>query len=591
MDAVSSFNNQWKEREVKVYSQKAEVHVKEMKEVTSMPKIDPLSRKVAEIVTRRELEMLGIPIVESSSKKPLITQRSSRIIKPGIKQISADFTAKDVVRDEIQGKDHQVNPIRKEEINTITHQRQKHKTKNFSDIPTDQSENTHSQEPYKKIILNDLAPQIEKPKAPKTPKITICPTDLGKIIETVEKIQENRKIHEEMLNNVEHLKAFREELHRDYPELGLDNSVVGSSFHTNELNELEEACKDMTPDQMDMKSPQSKESEDQKFNMFPINQMTQENLETEDEKKIDFLQELKKINMEELSNMSECGSSSCIEKPSDKKDTINLEINVPVLTENIPSDHTKQTSEQRESATLSIKSKAIRTPTYSGSKFQSIYSHEAPSKEFASLYSSYYKSSFLHLPQELIPSTVPRCHINLATCKSSPIFQSVRVGRHSRIKCDNGIALADSLRRELLKPPKALPDKEPKNFYEKNLVWLNKKDEKTKKIRESLTEREIKDCTFEPFVSKNPVRKAQKSMDYKPVTGKSKSSLDLKDMEMKSHTRMLTELTPRGLDNITIYSALSPTGSKVGFSEGCAVGRLLEKSKPMVNYRSVNFLN
>lgn len=573
MEALESFNNQWKQRESKVYSHKAEAHAKEMKELTTIPKIDPLSRKVADLVTQRELEMLGIQTTEISHKKTLSSQISPRNFKLAKKKISADFRSKDLSPIESSSKDPS---------------KPKDKAKFSSDPQIDQEDHIKIKAPLTKIVLNDLiAHENGRAQKIQTPKIKISPNDLGKITEHVEKIQENKKKHEDMLDNVEHLKAFKEELHRDYPELGLDNSVVESSFHTNELNELEEACKDDTPENKNTKNPQSKTPEDKAQNL----QNDKNLIANEEEKKNNSLQETRKKDIDKFSNLFDCGTPFHEKNTEKKISRLSLDLNTPTLTENQNYEHSKKMSSPKDTITFSGISKTERSPTNYGSKFQWNSSiTEAPSKEFASLFNSYYKASFLHSPQELVSCNVPRCHINLANCKSSPIYHNVRVGKESKVKCNDGLAQVDSLRRLLLKPLDGDSDKKPKNFYEKNLAWVNNKNEKTRKFRESMTEREFQDCTFDPFVSKYGEKKPRKSMDLRANTWKSKSSFDT-DIEVKSHKRVATEMTPRGSDNLIIYSALSPAESKVGFSEGCAVERLRERAKPMVNYRSINFLN
>ncbi|OMJ75064.1 hypothetical protein SteCoe_25873 [Stentor coeruleus] len=571
MDNAASFSNQWKHRENKLFSQKAEVHINEMKKVTSVPKIDPLSRKVAELVTRRELEMLGIPITESINKKDLTTPRSPRIAKPGTKLPSADFGSKDL------------SPI---DSPTKNPQKPHHRSQVSSELIID----TSKPEPHKKIILSELLNQNPGPQG----LSIINPTGQTDIVinqDFIEKPQENQLKQEDVINNAEHMKAFREELHKDYPELGLDNSAVGSSFHTNELNELEEACKQMTPENIE-KTPKSKNDEG-KFEMPIVREVTQEITET-DEKKMDLLQDQKKNNMDKPSNQLEHGNFEGNDKVLDKKTPmLNLDLSPQVEDKPQGLTHGKKISEVKDTGTVSCKSKTDRSLLHTGSKFQSTYSlHEGPSKDFANMQNSYYKASFLHSPQEPVPCTVPRCHINLSTCKSSPLYQNIRVGKESKVKCDNGIALVDSLRRLFLKPPETVvPESQPKDFYEKNLAWIDKKNKKTEVIRDCLTEREVQDCTFDPFIAKHPERKALKSMDLRSVHSKSKSSFDIRDLEVsKTHSRAPTEVNSRILENIILYSALSPADTKVGYYEGCAVDRLLEKSKPMVNYKSINFL-
>jgi hypothetical protein len=570
MDAIASISNQWKVRENKMFSHRAEAHANEMKEVSSVPKIDPLSRKVAEIVTKRELEMLGIAVQAPAAKKPLISSANILNSKPDLDPLSRGFISKDISPIESPTKDpgsytkptncrHTPEPI-------------------FS---------PSKQEPQTKVILKDLKSPLEEGKM-QASDIEIPAKNLTKADFPSEPGQDIKKTHEDMLNNVEHMKAFREELHRDYPELGLDNSVGESSFHTNELNELEEACKNLNLD-IDLKTP--KAHEERKNEMLTVKEVTIEASDVDD-KRADFAQDLKKSDIDQLSNVSAYEKKTCVEiKPDKKTPGVGLETNSRTENKSRSCKKTRKSHDIKDVINSSARGKYDRSAN-SGSKFQSVMSvQEAPSKDFLNLQNSYFKASFLHSPQEPVSVTVPRCHVNLTACKSSPIYQNVRVPKDSRVKCDNGIALVDSLRRLFLQPAETVKQNKPKGFYEKNVAWANRKNEKTQRIRESVTEREVQNCTFDPFTSRQSHRKTQKSMDYRMLASKSKSSLDIKDLELKSHTRTFTEIPSFALDNLIVYSALSPADTKVGFNEGCAIERLLEKSKPMVNYRSINFLN
>lgn len=570
MDAIASISNQWKVRENKMFSHRAEAHVNEMKEVSSVPKIDPLSRKVAEIVTKRELEMLGITVQAPVTKKPFMASNNILNSKPDHEPLSRGFISKDISPIESPTKD----PASYTKTNKSRH-------------TPDPIFSTSKQEPQTKVILKDLKPPIEESKI-QAPNIEIPAKNLTKATVSSEPTQDIKKTHEDMLNNVEHMKAFREELHRDYPELGLDNSVGGSSFHTNELNELEEACKNLNLD-IDLKTP--KACEEPKNEMLTVKEVTIEASDIDD-KRPDFAQDIKKSDSDKLSNISGYEKTPCIEiKPEKKSPGSGPETNSRAENKSRSCKKSRKSNNFKDMANSSARGKHERSAN-SGSKFQSVMSvQEAPSKDFLNLQNSYFKASFLHSPQEPVSVTVPRCHVNLAACKSSPLYQNVRVAKDSRVKCDNGIALVDSLRRLFLQPTETIPQNKPKGFYEKNIAWENKKNEKTQRIRESVTEREIQNCTFDPFTSRQSHRKTQKSMDYRMLVSKSRSSLDIKDPELKSHTRTFTEIPSFALENLIVYSALSPADTKVGFNEGCAIERLLEKSKPMVNYRSINFLN
>ncbi|OMJ65306.1 hypothetical protein SteCoe_38521 [Stentor coeruleus] len=566
MENAASFSNQWKDRENKLFSQKAEGHINEMKKVTPVPKIDPLSRKVAELVTRRELEMFGIPISESSNKKNLSTLKSPHITKPNIKNSSVDFVNKNL------------SPI---DSPTKNPQKPNHHSQISSELIID----TSKSEPQKKIILSELLNQnpASQPSSIINP---INQTDLVITEDCIEKPQENNLKQEDILNNAEHMKPFREEINKESIELGLDNPELIS--HTNENNKREETYKQTTSENVE--NTLDSKNDERKLEMPIVREVTLEITET-DEKRMDLLQDPKKT--DKVSNIPEHGCSENNDKVLDKKiPPLNLDLNPQGEDKSQGLIHKKKTSEIKEIGTISCKSKTDRSLLQTGSKFQSTYSlHEAPSKDFANMQNSYYKASFLHSPQEPVPCSIPRCHINLSTFKSSPLYQNIRVSKESKVKCDNGIALVDSLRRLFLKPPEIVPESQPKTFYEKNLAWIDKKNKKTEIIRDCLTEREAQDCTFDPFIAKNPERKAMKSMDLKSVHNKSKSSFDIRDLDIsKTHSRAPTEVNSKILENIIVYSALSPADTKVGYYEGCALEKLLEKSKPMVNYKSINFL-
>ena len=83
MDANSAMSQQWKQRGGKIFLQKAEVYAKETKNNTGMPKIDPLSRKVADLVTRREMEILGLLTAPVPKKKSITQGNSPDKVVPG----------------------------------------------------------------------------------------------------------------------------------------------------------------------------------------------------------------------------------------------------------------------------------------------------------------------------------------------------------------------------------------------------------------------------------------------------------------------------------------------------------------------------
>ena len=193
--------------------------------------------------------------------------------------------------------------------------------------------------------------------------------------------------------------------------------------------------------------------------------------------------------------------------------------------------------------------------------------------------SSYIKSSFLHSPQEKVPKTVPRCHINLSNFAASPIYYNVKTDRECRVKCKNGIGLVDTLRRQLLENP-VENITEPQDFYSKNIKWLKARNDKLNECKNSNKNKDLEGCTFDPYFQKHELqRKKQKddNFTYKPKTfeGKMKGT---------------QEFSPRIPQNIMMYTQLSPSVNNIRYDEGFHIEKFEQIAKPMVPYRSINFL-
>lgn len=532
MDPGSALSQQWKERESKLFSQKAETHAKEMKTLTGTPKIDPLSKKIADILTKRELESLGIrqtePIVKkpthvlptpqknSVSSKPLVLKAETAEPKAHSRKATPEMTIPQisVIPTEEEKKKSQENPLVNEEIYVAT--------PGLSPNPGEKED-------------------AEEGKPPKAEKVV---TE----------------------DNVENIDKFKEELQREYPELGLNNSIEGSSFHTNELNELEEACKEL-----------SSEIHDTKNSQVIITEELMQDLAV-NEKNQDYLDLEKKKNIEEISNKSECGDSQ-----GKKKFEENYEENYlkstekeQITTEELLNFKVKS---ERKKILKNESSPSLLVPDPAGgfSKYYSL--QEAQTKDLSGIQQSFVKARFLHSPQEAIPRTIPRCHINLMHCKSSPIYFSVRAPLDSRIKCENGVGLVHSLRRLLLKNL-VEEDEKSENFYEKNLNWLKVRDEKLEEIRKSLKNKDLENCTFDPYFEKH---ESQKRLEKSGIFEYQAVNIEAKPKSPRS-------FTPKISENIQKYSSLSPADNLIRYDIGFPIEKFLKKAKPMVPYHRINFL-
>ena len=492
--------------------------------MTGCPSINPLSRKVAELVTRREMESLGMLPRESSPK----------VLRPP--------HTRHAFSNEPEPRKHNTHKSSLKEIPKLDEN---------SSISKKNASNTGSE---LSAAMNSL------PTAPETatrlhPDLHIIISD-QELSETQKSEIERKNSCEELIEHAENIKAFQDELHREYPELGLNNSIEGSSFHTNELNELEEACNGMSSD----KAPAAETLH------------VQENNNNNKDKDI-----------EKLSICSVYGESVAEEKKFSRL-VENVETQKIFQThgsvELAGTSHEKfmeNTEASRSIAGMISKSKLEGSITKS--KFNSQSLIEFPSKDFSNMQNSFMRASFLHSQQEVVPRSVPRCHINLLNCVSSPLFYSVKVNPDSKVKCENGLGQADSLRKFLLDQKDPEAPRARKDFYSKNLDWLQKKDSRVDRLRENKKQKEALNYTFDPFYQKHQSNKhCRSSFDFQP------------SILSQQLTPRAQEFVPKIPENTLQYNSLTPATSRIGFHAGCSINQLLEKAKPMVSYRSVNLL-
>jgi hypothetical protein len=200
---------QEKSRKEKLYNSKLSRHMKKLKEHSSVPQINPLSRKVAELVTLKELQSLGIEAYEPPSKKTYYNLSTFAAALNSRRKQSEDLTS-------------QITP------------------KNTS----------------QKVTIPGLSPIVQVETEAKdslflesTEKILEIPQNFEKNTENYLETLKNEsnvgeKSLETSLKQLESINHFKQELQKDYPELPLHSGEV-SSFNTMELKELDEATKDL----------------------------------------------------------------------------------------------------------------------------------------------------------------------------------------------------------------------------------------------------------------------------------------------------------------------------------------------------------
>lgn len=548
MDMPSAMSQQWKDRDNKVFSQKAEVKAKEKKELTGTPKIDPLSRKIAEIVTQQELAALGIEPKESAPKKPTFSIPKSTPSRESPQKPSPHSNNQNIPKQ---------SPKRQRESPT-----------KLQDKLIDEPEPNPGP-----IILDPSKPEDQQksnllPQGHNEIPHLIVTKDPESTKENKDNI--NKSEHEEMLNNVEHLQAFQEELQREYPELGLNNSVEGSSFRTDELDELEEACKDL--------DSQHKHAENPLVNAEKKEETTAGNIEKKEEGK-EGNKDVGKKEQDMLSNNTDYGglpdNIEVVTKEQVEKQRTGSEKNNADREKSLKNDKKELVGKNMRDPNRS------KTEGNSPSKGQNRQSsRERVANEFKNLQAASAKAQFLHLHEEKILKNTPRCHINLTNCKTSPIYFSIRVPSDSKVKVESGIGSAGSLRRILLR--QFLDEgQDSKDFYTKSAEWLQNRNNKIQEIRDQNKDKDLEECTFDPYFEKHEnIKKNTYSFEYKATV----SPL------IQNSEKSLVAYKPRISENIIKYEALSPTDYLVRYSEGVNLDRIMQVGKPMVSYRSINLL-
>ncbi|OMJ94960.1 hypothetical protein SteCoe_1822 [Stentor coeruleus] len=566
MDTTSAMSQQWKDRDSKVFSQKAEVKAKEMKEFTGSPRIDPLSRKIAEIVTQQEIAALGITTKEPTPKKPTFS------IPKAIP---------------VQEAPDKKLPVQTDKSKAV---------KNFADSPTKSPGGiTDEPEPNPAPLLTEQSkPDDQENLSNEHRGHSSIPHVIVISDPEIQKEEKKRDDQEEMLHNVEHLQAFQEELQREYPELGLNNDIEGSSFHTNELDELEEACKDLD-DEHD-KAKGAGETGNHEVVQGEVgnheagqgdNAVNEKNIKKEEVKGEGELgKDLLNREVDMLSNKTEYDGSPTLEnqhfgdKTIEKQEKNANEKNIVAREKSLKSEknEARDPAAEKESLT-SPQRRTLNQITHT--KSQPIMKVKSPkAKEFVNLHNASTKAEFLHGHVENIQKATPRCHINLNNCKSSPIYFSLRVPPDSKVKCESGIGSADSLRRILLRQFLD-EDTVPKDFYTKNIEWAQDKEQRLQRIREENKDKDIEGCTFDPYFDKHDsARRKIYSFEYRAAVSPN----------AKNYDRISEPLSPRVQKNIVKYESLSPTDYYVRYREGVNIERMFQIGKPMVPYRSINLL-
>jgi hypothetical protein len=486
-----------RDRDEKVYTQKAEVKAKEMQELTGSPSIDPLSRKMAEVITQRELASLGIT-PEPVQKKQFFKIPDKK------KKISSLPT--------LEKSPEGLEPVLELQME--------------EPVASPVTERFNSQDPIHQPAKPVLEPE---PKTPDVPK-------------------ERRSLdqRDEILKDAENIQAFQDELQREYPELILNEDGEGSSFHTNELNELEEACKDF---ELEEKKPLK--------NDFSIKEPPENSY---NEKK----------NLKELDISAAKTDKETIEttKTPQKKQSIRV----------------VKTSISSSSNLHSKKSSVFSVVNLLGNEVTANLKGKTEASTFASRTPEIVKKEnfkqknavFLHSFKGKISKFTPRCHINLENCKSSPIYFNQLVPLGAKMKARCGITSVEGLRFFLIQEVEE-PQEMKNDFFSRNSKWLMEKEKKLKNKRKEL-EKELISCTFDPFFKKH-----QKNRESEPFIYKACVPNELKKRQEKE----FKVVVPR---NIIQYQALSPSDQKISYNCGFNLVNIERVAKPMINYRQTNLL-
>ena len=598
---MESIGHQIKDRETKLYTNKAEVHLSTMKEHTSIPKIDPVSRKIAQEMTKREIEKLGIKTKDPVKVQTLSSPKFQKSKRNSQKSLSKASESKSQAQ-------------------------QDNKAVKLSKVPK------QGKEAKIEIIVTNDEPSSQTESNAKP--LIVKPEDLATVQELISIKQLKRKKTLESLDHLNLMNAFREELHKDYPELGFDMSCEGSSFRTDELDDIESHSHEVMKEKLDKLELQvspvpylnTEESnregpgggfgqqgdlgggsgnrngnggcltglKDDGIEMregviFPceLEEKGSDGKEKESGcdqrlgkgmatniKKNKVLRTGKKVN-KSLEKVEAQNSEILIKGQHSK---VTLQIETPEISNEVQGSLKRSIKpiEIKESlSAISSKTRFECSPTHS--KLISLLTEQASLKT-SNL--SFAKASFLHSPQDSVKASIPRCHLNLSDCKSTPVYYNIRLPQESKVKTLNGVGSVDSLRRLLLTEQPRPNTSTPKDQYSKNLLWSSQKEEKLREMRKSMDLQEQRKCKFSP--TPHQKRSETQIFDSKSPIFSPKSTLETQSSILK--------LTSRPNESFSSYSCLSPVNSQIRYFEGCNMEKMVKISKPMVSYKQVNTL-
>lgn len=592
---MESIVHQIKDRESKLYTTKAEVHTSAMKEHTSIPKIDPNSRKIAEEMTKREIQNLGIKTKTQPSKQTLSYPKLQKAKRNPQKSLS--------------------KPI---ELKSETQAEQKPVQVTRGPSPSQEC----------KLEINEIKDEASIQIQSNFKPLIMKPEDLVTVQELINVKQLKRKKTLESMDHLNLMKAFREELHKDYPELGLDLSCEGSSLRSDELDDVESHSHEAFKEKLDK---QGQEFRDLNFkgicgegegegevqgqakgiDKFVScdgrsggieNGFREGNFHGDevDEKEMALEQVDGKYITIDIKNKTDQHEGEKVNISLEKLETQNSDIPIKeshtkhsVIIENLEISNENQETLKRKAKPMEIKESlsAISSKT----KFESSPGHsklvslitEQPTIRNSSI--SFAKASFLHSPQESVDISVPRCHLNLSELKSTPIYKNKRLSQDSKVKTLNGIGSVDSLRHLLLKDDINPKSSTPKDLYSRTLEWSCQKQEKLKKMRKSMDLQSQQLCPFSPFPAKK--RSETQLFHAKSSIFPCKPSLDSQASILKLSQLPASPLCPAGPTVAqSSYNYLSPVNSQIRYFSGCNMEKMIKVSKPMLSYKQINLL-
>lgn len=589
MEKILDSKQLLRERDDKVYNNRAETKANEMKLLTGTPQIDPLSRKMAEVITQRELESLGIH-PEPSQKKQFFKIPTAQAKKhSNLSTLEKSPEAAQPIF-ELKSQGLITRPTTDDQPESLPILIQKSlETPSYLPI-TDYEKPTQSPD---QVYLSQLSPNSQ----------------------------------DQILKDAENIQAFQEELQREYPELAL-NEDEGSSFHTNELNELEEACRDLDLQGLDSPKNSGEKAErvQEKIENLEISDKTIENSDKTIEKNVEVDTSATKTDSKAIESL----------KTPKKSQSIRL-VRTSVSLTLKPSLHSTY-KEQHPGALITLRGKTEASTVVSRTP-------EIIQKEAESIKKHAQNAAFLHSDKEPVNKYTPRVHLNMNTCRSSPIYFNVLAPKGARVKGECGVTSVDGLRFFLLKE-KGEKIREKKDFYSRNVKWMQEKDKRIQEIRESLKDNEVIGCTFDPFFEKHEEEKKKfEVFEYKARLGKglerivegnkekgsiefvggdrkgsimgegnrrnklSKSSVGGKvnaasasskvrgsrvHAHKSSHiNKSLPKRNPKTqvhLKNLPKYDKLSPSEQEIKYLNGFDTERIEKEGKPLIKYKKINEL-